>query len=119
MATKHASIDDYLASVSDEQRPDLRDLRAQVQACYPEATEHISHGQPLFKLDGYAFVGFYATKKHLSFFVWSDKTLGKLGDKLAGVDTGESTVRFHPGQPLSKDVVTAIMDERAGEIRNR
>jgi uncharacterized protein YdhG (YjbR/CyaY superfamily) len=117
--TRPASIDDYLAAVPETHRAPLSDLREQIKALYPRATEHISYGKPLFKLDGHPLGGFYAAKQHSSLFVWSDTALAKLAEMLDGYDTAESTVRFPPDQRLPEALVQAILDLRAEEIRER
>ena len=118
-ATKPQSIDAYLAAVPASHRAALKKLHGQFKKLYPNATEHISHGQPLFKLDGHPLGGFYAAKHHSSLFVWSSTVLGTLGDMLDGYDTAEGTVRFDPEKPPPVRIVKAILHARAKEIRER
>jgi uncharacterized protein YdhG (YjbR/CyaY superfamily) len=116
---KPESIDAYLSTVPETHRAPLSELRDQIRALYPTATEHISYGKPLFKLDGHPLGGFYAAKHHSSLFVWSDTALGALAEMLDGYDTAESTVRFPPDQRLPESLVKAIFNLRAQEIRER
>src|SRR4051812_42125244 len=96
-ATKQdKSIDGYLATVPETHRAVLKKLRAQIKKLYPRATEHISYGMPLFKLDGHPLAGFRAAKRHSALFVWSGTALGTLGDLLEGYDTAQGTIRFAP-----------------------
>ena len=113
------SIDSYLATVPDTHRAALKALYEQFKQLYPDATEHISYGKPLFKLEGHPLGGFQAAKHHSALFVWSSTVLGTLGDLLDGYDIGESTVRFDPEKPPPLRVVKAILDARAAEIRAR
>jgi uncharacterized protein YdhG (YjbR/CyaY superfamily) len=112
-------IDGYLAAVAETHRAALENLRSQIKGFYPEATEHLSYGHPLFKLNGHPLVGFSAHKRHSAFFVWSSTALNSLGDMLDGYDTAESTIRFAPERPIPEDVVRAVLDVRAKEINDR
>jgi uncharacterized protein YdhG (YjbR/CyaY superfamily) len=116
---KPKSITAYVAAVPATHRGALKKLRGHFKKLYPEATEHISYGKPLFKLDGHPLAGFYAAKHHSSLFVWSDTALGTLGDMLDGYDTAEGTVRFDPDKPPPVHIVKAILDARAKEIKRR
>jgi uncharacterized protein YdhG (YjbR/CyaY superfamily) len=119
-ATKqHERIDAYLAAVPATHRAALKKLRGQIKKLYPQATEHISYGMPLFKLDGHPLAGFRAAKRHSGLFVWSSTALGTLGDMLDGYDTAASTVRFAPDKPLPERIIKAVLGARAKEIKDR
>ena len=113
------SIDAYLAAVPATHRTALKKLRAQIKKLYPQATEHISYGMPLFKLDGHALAGFRAAKHHSGLFVWSGTALGTLRDMLGGYDTAQSTIRFAPDKPLPERIIKAVLGARAKEIKDR
>ncbi len=57
MAAKPKTIDDYLATVSDEKRAALEKLRKAIHAAAPGAEECISYQIPFFRLDGKFLVG--------------------------------------------------------------
>lgn len=116
---KPANAAEYIASVQPAHRAALKALRAQIKKLYPRATEHISYGVPLFKLDGHPLCAMNSTKKHLGFFVWSNTVLPKLGTLLKGYDTGKGTVRFMPEKPLPVKIVKAVLAARAKEIKER
>ena len=119
-ATKqHNSIDDYLASVPATHGATLKKLREQIKKLYPKATEHISYGMPLFKLQGHPLAVFRAAKRHSGLFVWSSTALGTLGDMLDGYDTATGTVRFAPDKPLPERIIKAVLGARAKEIKDR
>jgi uncharacterized protein YdhG (YjbR/CyaY superfamily) len=92
-------------------------LRKQIKKLCPKATEHISYGKPLFKLNDLPLVAFRANKHHSGFFVWSSTALGTLADILDGFDAAQSTIRFPPDRPLPKRIVKAVLDARAREIK--
>ena len=60
-------IDDYLASVPDDKRALLAQLRTQIRAAASAATETISYGMPAFRLGERYFLGLGTTKTHCSF----------------------------------------------------
>ena len=116
---QYEGIDAYLAGVPATHLPALKKLRGQIKKLYPKATEHISYGMPLFKLDGHPLAGFRAAKRHSGLFVWSRTALGTLGDMLDGYDTAVGTVRFAPDKPLPERIIKAILGARAKEIKER
>jgi uncharacterized protein YdhG (YjbR/CyaY superfamily) len=119
-ATKqYKCIDDYLAAVPATYVAALKKLRGQIKKLQPKATEHISYGKPLFKLDGHPLAGFQAAKRDSGLFVWSSTALGTLGDMLDGYDTAQSTIRFAPDKPLPERIIKAILGARAKEIKDR
>ncbi len=116
---QYEGIDGYLAAVPATHRVALKKLRGQIKKFYPKATEHISYGIPLFKLDGHPLAGFRAAKGHCGLFVWSSTALGTLRDLLDGYDTAASTVRFPPDNPLPERIIKAVLGARAEEIKDR
>ncbi len=86
---------------------------------YPNATEHIAYGRPLFKLNGHPLVGFQAAKKHSSLFVWSGTAFTTLGNLLDGYDIGKGTIRFAPNKLLPVRIIKAVLGARAKEIEAR
>jgi uncharacterized protein YdhG (YjbR/CyaY superfamily) len=109
----------YLEGVPETHRTALEQLYRQIQRLCPQATEHISYGKPLFKLNNHPLVGFYSAKRHLALFAWSDTALGKMGNLLDGYDTAESTIRFHADKPLPEEIVKKLIELRAKEIKER
>jgi uncharacterized protein YdhG (YjbR/CyaY superfamily) len=118
-ATKPKTIDTYLAAIPITHRATLEKLRKQIKKHYPKATEHISYGMPLFKLDGHPLAGFRAAKRHSGLFVWSSTALGTLGDMLDEYDTATGTIRFAPDKPLPERIIKAVLVARAKEIKQR
>src|SRR6185503_8640016 len=68
MARKPASIDDYLATLTPEQRAVMAKLRATIGAAAPRAVEVIRYGMPGYKLDGRGLISFAAWKRHYSLY---------------------------------------------------
>src|SRR5438067_1903233 len=116
---KAKTMSEYIAAAPATHRAGLRTLRGQIRKFYPNATEHIAYGMPLYKLDGHPLAGFRAAKHHSAIFVWSGTALKTLGKKLDRYDTAKGTVRFPPSKPLPESIVKAIFAARAAEIKKR
>jgi uncharacterized protein YdhG (YjbR/CyaY superfamily) len=93
------TIDEYLARVPEPARAALNDLRATIAAAAPEATEAINYQMPAFRYRGRWLVGFGAFKSHCSFF--------------------PGMIRFTPDEPISRDVVEQVIEERMQAIDAR
>jgi uncharacterized protein YdhG (YjbR/CyaY superfamily) len=113
-----ATIDDYLAGMPDDKRAALEQLREQIRALVPDATEVMSYGLPTFKLDGRWFVAFGATKKHCSFYA-GGAPLESLAVELAGYRLWKGTINFPADQPLPAELVTKLIEVRLAEHRSR
>src|SRR5664279_5210485 len=74
------NIDSYLASVTEPKRSTLEQLRRDLHAVLPDASECISYGMPAFKVDGKIVAGFAAFEHHLSYLPHSGSVLTALGD---------------------------------------
>jgi len=114
MASKPKSIDDYLTTVTDEQRAALEALRKTIQAAAPKAEECISYGIPAFRMKKLV-VGFGATKKHCAFYLMSGTVLEAFPEALDGYDTSKGTIRFLPDKPLPAAWVTQLVKARIVE----
>lgn len=114
MNAKVTTIDEYLATVSDDKRAALEKLRQTLHAIVPGAEECISYGVPTIRLGGKNLVHFGAAKNHCSFYPGS--TLAAFADELKNYETSKGTIRFQPDNPLPKalvrKIVKALMAER-------
>ena len=113
-ARRPATIDEYLARVSDDQRAALTRLRASIRNAAPAAEECISYGIPAFRLNG-MLVGFGATSKHCAFYLMSATTVDAHKQELAGYDTSKGTIRFQPDEPLPAARVRKLVKARIVE----
>ncbi len=111
---KYASVDDYMASLPDDRRSVMEELRSTIREAAPDATEAISYNMPAFRLGGRFLVSYEAFKRHYSIFPWSDGMLEDLGEALKPYAVGKGTIRFPADQPIPLELVTRIV-----EIRNR
>jgi uncharacterized protein YdhG (YjbR/CyaY superfamily) len=104
------TIDEYLASVSDEQRVALEKLRKQIKAAAPKAEECISYGIPAFRHKG-GLVWFGAARTHCSFYPGS-KAIEMHQEELKNYGLSKGTIRFQPDKPIPATLVREIVKER-------
>ena len=112
--SRPASIDDYLAKVSGEQRVALERLRKTIRAAAPKAEECISYGIAAFRHHG-MLVGFGATKTHCAFCLMSACTLDDFREDVDGLDVSKGTIRFQPAKPLAAALVRKLVKARIAE----
>jgi uncharacterized protein YdhG (YjbR/CyaY superfamily) len=108
-------IDDYIASLPDDQARALAAMRATVAAAAPDAVEAISYSMPAFKLGKRVLIYYAAFKDHLSLFPASGSVMDKV-PQLREYFTGKGTLQFTPEHPLPDDVVRQIVEIRRAEI---
>ena len=90
-----ASVDAYLASLPDAQRPVMADLRRTINEAAPEAVETIAYGMPALRSHGGQFLVSYAAfKAHYSLFPANDAIVDALGDEIRPYLAGKGTIRF-------------------------
>ena len=116
-AGKPATVDEYLARVSKEQRAALERLRNQILAVIPDAEECISYGMPGFRYDGKVLCWIGAGAKHCAFYPGG--VVHELEGDLAHYETSKGTIRFQPETPLSAALVRKIIKARIAQNQAR
>jgi uncharacterized protein YdhG (YjbR/CyaY superfamily) len=116
MPMKPATIDDYLAPLSEDKRPALGELRKVIKAAAPRAEECISYGVPAFRLDGKPLVAFGAAANHCSLYPMSAAAIEALKHELKDYRTSKGAIRFQPGRPLPASLVRKLVKARIAEI---
>ena len=110
------TIEDYLATLPEDRRSGVSQLRDAVRAAAPEATETIAYNMPAFRSHGGQFlVSFAAFKAHYSLFPASERVVEGLGDELAPYLAGKGTIRFPANEPLPLEMVSTIVTIRLAE----
>jgi uncharacterized protein YdhG (YjbR/CyaY superfamily) len=112
------SVAGYLASLPDDERHTLQELRELIEATVPGVEERISYGSAVIFALKRDLVGFAAQKKHLSFFTMSPKLAGAMQAEIEETHRlSGATIHFSPENPLPaalvKDIVQARLDEEA------
>src|SRR6266436_2313097 len=108
MAAKSVTIDDYLATLSDDKRAALEKLRKTIKAAAPKAEECISYGIPAFRLNGRLLVGFGARADHCALYPMSSATVKAHKKDLKSYATSKGTIRFQPNSPLPAALVRKL-----------
>jgi uncharacterized protein YdhG (YjbR/CyaY superfamily) len=102
------TIDEYLASLSDEKRAALQRLRKAIRAAAPRAEECISYRIPAFRLGGRLLVAFGAAANHCAFYAGSAPVEG-YKDELEAYSTSKGTIRFRADSPLPTTLVRKLV----------
>ena len=113
--TRPASVDEYLATLPEERRAVMEQLRRTISAAAPDATEQMSYQMPAFKTHGRFLVSYDALKDHYSLFPASEAVIEALGDELKPYLSGKGTIRFAPDAPLPLSLVTEVVRIRVAE----
>ena len=111
------TIDEYLATVSDEHRVALEKLRKTIRAAAPKAVECISYQIPTFKQNG-MLVSFGAWEKHCAFYPGA-RPIEKYRDELKNFELSKGTVRFQPDKPIPQALVRKIVKERIAQNESK
>jgi uncharacterized protein YdhG (YjbR/CyaY superfamily) len=109
------TIDQYLATLTDEKRAALEKLRRAIKSAAPEAEECISYQMPAFRLAGKMLVGFRAAANHCAFYPMSSITVESHKSELKNYDTTKGTIRFQPQKPLPAALVRKLVKARIAE----
>ena len=109
------TVDEYMATLPDERRGPMNELREAIRAGAPEATEVISYKMPAFRSHGQFLVSYDAFKQHYSLFPASDGVVKGLGDEITPYLAGKGTIRFPASRPIPTALVTRVAAIRFAE----
>jgi uncharacterized protein YdhG (YjbR/CyaY superfamily) len=112
------TIDDYLATLSEDKRAALEKLRKTIRAAAPKAEECISYQLPAFRQNG-MLVAFGATANHCAFYLMSSTTVEEHREELKKYDTSKGTIRFQPDRPLPVALIRKLVKSRIAENEGR
>lgn len=105
---KYTTIDQYIASFSQETQKILQQLREDLQKMVPEAKQKISYAIPTFELNG-NLIHFAGYKNHIGLYPGS-KAIEVFAEDLKGYHTSKGTVQFPIDKPLPMDLIKKIVD---------
>jgi uncharacterized protein YdhG (YjbR/CyaY superfamily) len=111
---KPATIDEYLATVSEGHRTALEKLRKTIRSIAPRAEECISYQLPAFRLDGKMLVWFGAGANHCAFY--PSGIVQEFAEELKDFKTSKGTIQFQPNHPLPVTLVKKIVKARMARI---
>jgi uncharacterized protein YdhG (YjbR/CyaY superfamily) len=111
MNTRVTTIDEYLATLTPEQRAFMWKLRKLIHSAAPKAEECITYSMPGFRQNS-PFIAFAAFKNHYSLFPMGGATIDTFGKELKGFDTNKGTIRFTAEKPLPASLIRKIVKHR-------
>src|SRR5688572_14225964 len=94
------AVEAFLAKVPRDKRAALQSLRKTMKAAAQAATEGISYGVPMLKLNGRPLVSFGYGAHHCSFYVQSPALMRAHAADLKAYDTAAGTIHFSADRPL-------------------
>jgi uncharacterized protein YdhG (YjbR/CyaY superfamily) len=108
-------VDDYLATLPEDRRAWMQELRETIRSAAPDATEVITYKMPGFEANGSFLVSYDAYKRHYSLFPASQAVVDTCGAELAPYLRGKGTIGFPIGMPVPVELVTKIVRVRVAE----
>jgi uncharacterized protein YdhG (YjbR/CyaY superfamily) len=108
MATKFASVDDYLDALPAEQREITERLRRTVLGALPDAGETISYNMPAVTVDGRVLVYYAAWKKFVSLYP-APRGDDDFERAVAPYRGAKDALRFRWAEPIPWELVTRVV----------
>ena len=109
-------VDQYLKTVPEPQRSNLKKLRQTILKIEPRAKEIISYNMPAYQIDEGLICGFLSAKKHCSYFPFSGSVLKELVKETVKYDQSKGTLRFDIGKPLPEALVRKLIKVRKKQL---
>jgi uncharacterized protein YdhG (YjbR/CyaY superfamily) len=107
----YATIDAYIAAQSPALQVILQQVRAQIRALLPEASEAISYAIPTYKINGKNIVHFAGYKQHIGIYPGS-QVVAELQGELAGYKTSKGAVQLPLTGPFPHPLIERIVRVR-------
>ena len=114
------TVDAYLATLPEDRRGPMEELRRVIRAAAPAATETIAYAMPAFRSPKGSFlVSYDAFKAHYSLFPSTEAMEAALGEELRPFLAGKGTIRFPADRPIPIGLVERIVRIRVAEVDAR
>ena len=115
MKNDFKTINEYIASQTDEAKLMLQKIREIVVEIAPDAEEVISYNIPAFKLCGRVLIYFAGFKNHFSLFPANAGLIAAMKNELKNYKTSKGTIQFEFNQPLPISLIKKIVKIRVKE----
>lgn len=114
------NVDDYLATLPQEEKTSLENLRKTIRSAAPNAVEKISYQIPTFDYYG-PLVAFSMprSRSHCSFHLMSPSLMSTFKAELKQYKTTTATINFHTDKPLPVALVKKLVNARMEENKTR
>lgn len=110
------ALQDYLQALTPLQQAEFERIRTIVKRAVPDAEELISYGVPTFKYNKRPLLYFGAYPGHLSLYPTGDDMIAAIPE-LAASRTGKGTLQYSIDNPLSDELVAAIVAFRLKSLQ--
>ncbi len=114
--TGFVTVDQYIATHSEDMREILRRVRSTIRKAVPGAEEKISYQMPTYTLPGGPVLYFAGWKQHYSLYPASDHLVRAFKDDLAPFKVLKGTIRFPLSRPVPVKLIERIAKFRAREV---
>jgi uncharacterized protein YdhG (YjbR/CyaY superfamily) len=108
VATKFASVDDYVAAQPSDVQRILGEIRHRVESAAPDVVETISYDIPTFKLDGKPLIYVGAWKRHIAVYPIPKGDEGLRRD-VERFQSGKGTLKFMLDEPFPYDLFDRLV----------
>jgi len=109
----YKTIDEYIATCTEEVQPILQELRKIIKAAAPDAEEKISYQLPAFFQNG-PLVYFGVAKNHIGFYP-TGTGVEAFKNELIGYVTTKGSIHLPMYKPLPKDLIQKIVKFKVNE----
>lgn len=111
--TTATTIDEYIATFSEDIQAILQEIRATIKAAAPDAEESISYAMPTFKQNG-PLVYFAAFKNHIGFYATPSGNEA-FRKELSKYKTGKGSIQFPLDKPMPLDLIRQMVEFKVAE----
>jgi uncharacterized protein YdhG (YjbR/CyaY superfamily) len=113
------SVDEYIASKSDDLASTLELVRGAILKALPSASEMICYQMPAYQLDGEVVLYFAVWKRHYSLYPAGPDLVAAFGDRLAICEVGKGTIRLSLAAPVPTKLIVDIAKFRMRQVTDR
>ena len=108
MAGRFTTVDEYAASLAEDARPVMEEVRRVVHRVVPGVAEKISYQMPTFVLDGLPLVHVAAWKKHLGLYPLPPMD-GELAAQVEPYRGAKDAMQLRYDRPVPYDLVERVV----------
>jgi uncharacterized protein len=113
---RHATVDDYFATVNPIGADTVRAIFAAIRAQHPSLEPVVAWNQPMLRLGDDYVIGCSVLTNHVLLGPWGDRPLDTIGNLLAGYKVNKKTVQVPIDWPVDTDLVLAMIAPRMAEL---
>ncbi len=107
-------IDEYLETLTGQEKQILAHMYKVVRATIPDATEELSYNMPSFKWQGKGVIAIMSNKKFLSIYPFCN--VERLGLDLSAYEGTKGSIHFSVEHPVPDELLTIIIAARQQQI---